>query len=75
MHPETLEEKYMEKNINKEEERIDEFRDLAKCIKSRIYELMIIGNNHEAAAIIEQLQSVTPYDKDLEELKKKIGME
>ena len=36
---------------------------------------MIIGNNHEAAAVIEQLQSVTPYDKDLEELKKKIGLE
>ena len=36
---------------------------------------MIIGNNHEAVAVIEQLQSVTPYDKELEELKKKIGME
>ena len=58
-----------------EEIRIDEFKELAKCIKSRIYELMIIGNNHEAAAVIEQLQSVTPYDEDLEELKKKIGME
>ena len=58
-----------------EEVRVDEFRELAKSIKSRIYELMIIGNNHEAAAVIEQLQSVTPYDEDLEELKKKIGME
>ena len=74
MKPETPEEKYI--NNDKEEEvRVDEFRELAKCIKSRIYELMIIGNNHEAAAVIEQLQSVTPYDKDLEELKKKIGME
>ena len=74
MKPETPEEKYIN-NDKQEEVRVDEFRELAKCIKSRIYELMIIGNNHEAAAVIEQLQSVTPYDKDLEELKKKIGME
>ncbi|WP_028830131.1 hypothetical protein [Proteocatella sphenisci] len=60
---------------NSEEARINEFRELAKSIKARIYELAIIGNNHEAAAIIEQLQSVTPYDEELEELKKKIGME
>ena len=58
-----------------EEPRIDEFRELAKSIKSRIYELMIIGNNHEAVAVIEQLQSVTPYDEELEALKKKIGLE
>ena len=74
MKPETPEEKYINDDIQ-EEVRVDEFRELAKCIKSRIYEIMIIGNNHEAAAVIEQLQSVTPYDKDLEELKKKIGME
>ena len=74
MKSETPEEKYINNDIQ-EEARIDEFRELAKCIKSRIYELMIIGNNHEAAAVIEQLQSVTPYDKDLEELKKKVGME
>ena len=74
MKPETPEEKYINDDIQ-EEVRVDEFRELAKCIKSRIYELMIIGNNHEAAAVIEQLQSVTPYDKDLEELKKKIGLE
>ncbi len=74
MKSETPEEKYINNDIQ-EEARIDEFRELAKCIKSRIYELMIIGNNHEAAAVIEQLQSVTPYDEDLEELKKKIGME
>ena len=74
MKSETPEEKYINNDIQ-EEARIDEFRELAKCIKSRIYELMIIGNNHEAAAVIEQLQSVTPYDKDLEELKKKIGLE
>ena len=74
MKSETPEEKYIN-NDKQEEVRVDEFRELAKCIKSRIYELMIIGNNHEAAAVIEQLQSVTPYDKDLEELKKKIGME
>ena len=60
---------------NSEEQRIDEFRELAKSIKSRIYELMIIGNNHEAVAVIEQLQSVTPYDEELEALKKKIGLE
>ena len=60
---------------NSEEPRIDEFRELAKSIKSRIYELMIIGNNHEAVAVIEQLQSVTPYDEELEALKKKIGLE
>ena len=63
------------KSETPEEKRIEEFRELAKSIKSRIYELMIIGNNHEAATVIEQLQSVSPYDKDLEELKKKIGME
>ena len=74
MKPETPEEKYIN-NDKQEEVRVDEFRELAKSIKSRIYELMIIGNNHEAAAVIEQLQSVTPYDKELEELKKKIGME
>ena len=74
MKSETPEERYINNDIQ-EEARIDEFRELAKCIKSRIYELMIIGNNHEAAAVIEQLQSVTPYDKDLEELKKKIGLE
>ncbi len=74
MKPETPEEKYIN-NDKQEEVRVDEFRELAKSIKSRIYELMIIGNNHEAAAVIEQLQSVTPYDKDLEELKKKIGLE
>ena len=74
MKPETPEEKYIN-NDKQEEVRVDEFRELAKSIKSRIYELMIIGNNHEAAAVIEQLQSVTPYDEDLEELKKKIGME
>ena len=74
MKSETPEEKYINNDIQ-EEARIDEFRELAKCIKSRIYELMIIGNNHEAAAVIEQLQSVTPYAEDLEELKKKIGME
>ena len=74
MKSETPEEKYINNDIQ-EEARIDEFRELAKCIKSRIYELMIIGNNHEAAAVIEQLQSVTPYDEDLEELKKKVGME
>lgn len=74
MKSETPEEKYINNDIQ-EEARIDEFRELAKCIKSRIYELMIIGNNHEAAAVIEQLQSVTPYDEELEELKKKIGME
>lgn len=74
MKSETPEERYINNDIQ-EEARIDEFRELAKCIKSRIYELMIIGNNHEAAAVIEQLQSVTPYDEDLEELKKKIGME
>ena len=74
MKPETPEEKYIN-NDKQEEVRVDEFRELAKSIKSRIYELMIIGNNHEAAAVIEQLQSVTPYDKDLEELKKKIGMD
>ena len=74
MKSETPEEKYINNDIQ-EEARIDEFRELAKCIKSRIYELMIIGNNHEAAAVIEQLQSVTPYDEDLEELKKKSGME
>lgn len=75
MQSKTLEEKDVNTDMSTEEARIDEFRELAKCIKSRIYELMIIGNNHEAAAVIEQLQSVTPYDKDLEELKKKIGME
>lgn len=75
MQSKTLKKNVMEKNVNAEEERIIEFRELAKSIKSRIYELMIIGNNHEAAAIIEQLQSVTPYDKDLEDLKRKIGME
>ena len=74
MKPETPEEKYINNDIE-DKVRVDEFRELAKSIKSRIYELMIIGNNHEAAAVIEQLQSVTPYDKDLEELKKKIGME
>ena len=74
MKSETPGEKYVNNDIQ-EEARIDEFRELAKCIKSRIYELMIIGNNHEDAAVIEQLQSVTPYDEDLEELKKKIGME
>lgn len=74
MKSETPEEKYINNDIQ-EEARIYEFRELAKCIKSRIYELMIIGNNHEAAAVIEQLQSVTPYDEDLEELKKKVGME
>ena len=74
MKSETPEEKYINNDIQ-EEARIDEFRELAKCIKSRIYELMIIGNNHEAAAVIEQLQSVTPYDEDLEELKRKLGME
>ena len=74
MKSETPEEKYIN-NDKQEEVRVDEFRELAKCIKSRIYELMIIGNNHEAAVVIEQLQSVTPYDEDLEELKKKIGME
>ena len=74
MKPETPEEKYIN-NDKQEEVRVDEFRELAKSIKSRIYELMIIGNNHEAAAVIEQLQSVTPYDEDLEELKKKIGLE
>ena len=74
MKSETPEERYINSDIQ-EEARIDEFRELAKCIKSRIYELMIIGNNHEAAVVIEQLQSVTPYDEDLEELKKKIGME
>lgn len=75
MRYKTLESNDIKTDIDTEEERINEFRDLAKSIKSRIYELMIIGNNHEAAAVIEQLQSVTPYDKDLEELKKKIDMD
>ena len=75
MRYKTLESKKYINNEKQEEVRVDEFRELAKSIKSRIYELMIIGNNHEAAAVIEQLQSVTPYDKELEELKKKIGME
>ena len=74
MKSETPEEKYIDKETH-EEARIDEFRELAKSIKSRIYELMIIGNNHEAVAVIEQLQSVTPYDEELEALKKKIGLE
>ncbi len=75
MKSETPKDKETNKYIDADEARIEEFRELAKSIKSRIYELMIIGNNHEAASVIEQLQSVTPYDEDLEELKRKLGME
>ncbi len=75
MQSKTPEDKETNKYIDADEARIEEFRKLAKSIKSRIYELMIIGNNHEAASVIEQLQSVTPYDEDLEELKRKLGME
>jgi len=57
-----------------EEQRLNEFKLLAKHIKQRIYELMLMGDDQEALSVIYQLQTVTPYDDELKELKKRINI-
>ncbi|MGB5823283.1 MAG: hypothetical protein WBH44_04365 [Proteocatella sp.] len=57
-----------------QEKRLGEFKLLAKHIKQRIYELMLMGDGEEALSVIHQLQSVTPDDNELNELKKRINI-
>lgn len=57
-----------------QEKRLSEFKQLAKHIKQKIYELMLMGDDQEALSVIYQLQSVTPEDDELKELKKRINI-
>lgn len=62
----------IEKDLNKENERKNEFEELAIKIKQKIYELITLGECDEALSVVSQLQSIMPNDKELKELKSRL---
>lgn len=59
-------------DIQSEDERRNEFEELAVKIKQKIYELITLGEFEEALTVVCQLQSIMPNDKELKELKSRL---
>lgn len=61
-----------EKSLTLENERKNEFEELAVKIKQKIYELITLGECEEALTVVCQLQSIMPNDSELKELKSRL---